>query len=129
MPSRFLSKRVLLGIHRDQIDTFGGRPGIRDEALLDSAIEQARATFGGKLLHPTVHDQAAAYLFHIVNNHPFVDGNKRVAFAAVDIFVRLNELRLDLSDDEAYDLVIRSASSELDKHEIAEILRTSTSAL
>lgn len=111
------------------MDAFGGRPGIRDEALLDSAIEQARATFGGKLLHPTVHDQAAAYLFHIVNNHPFVDGNKRVAFAAVDIFLRLNDLRLDLSDDEAYDLVIRSASSELDKNEIAEILRTSTSAL
>lgn len=76
MPTKFLSKRLILGIHRDQIESFGGRSGVRDEALLDSATLQAAATFGEKLLHPTVHDQAAAYLFYIVNNHPFIDGNK-----------------------------------------------------
>lgn len=119
----------MLGIHRDQIENFGGRSGIRDEGLLDSAVEQPLATFGGKLLHPTVHDQAAAYLFHIVNNHPFIDGNKRVAFAAMDVFLRLNGLRLDLSDEAAHDLVTRAANSEFDKEAIVGILRSNTSAL
>jgi death-on-curing protein len=120
---------VLLGIHRDLIETFGGRPGVRDETLLGSAIEQARATFGGELLHPTVHDQAAAYLFHIVKNHPFVDGNKRVAFAAIDTFLTLNGIELEMSDDDVYDLVVRAADSELTKAEITVILRASSSSL
>ncbi len=128
MPSKYLSKRLLLGIHRDQLESFGGRPGIREEALLDSAIEQAHATFGGQLLHPTIRDQAAAYLFHIVNNHPFIDGNKRVAFAAMEVCLRLNGWTLNLSDDAAYDLVLRTASSELDKSEIAQILRRNSSS-
>lgn len=117
----------MLGIHRDQIEAFGGSTGIRDESLLDSALEQPKATFDGKLLHPTVEGQAAAYLFHLVNNHPFIDGNKRAAFAAMDVFLRINHLRLELSDDEAYDLVSRVARSELGKEEIADILRANTS--
>jgi death on curing protein len=128
LPNRFLTKRLVLGIHRDQIEHFGGRPGIRDQTLLDSALEQPRATFGGTLLHPTVHEQAAAYLFHLVNNHPFVDGNKRVSFAAMDVFLRLNGLRLELSNEAAYDLVIGAAKSELDKEAISEIIRANTSS-
>lgn len=123
MPSRFLSRRLVLAIHRDQIERFGGEPNRRDAALLDSALAQPEATFGGELLHPTIEDQAAAYLFHLCANHPFIDGNKRVAFAAMDTFLRLNGRRLTLTDDDAYDLAIRVARGESDKEEIARVLR------
>lgn len=126
MPSRFLSTRVVLAIHRDQIETFGGLPGIRDGALLESALEQPQATFGGKLLHRDIPDQAAAYLFHIVSNHPFVDGNKRVAYAAMDVFLRINGMTLTLSDDDVFNLVMRAASGQAEKEEIAQIVRRNT---
>ena len=118
MPSRFLSKRVILGIHRDLIESFGGTHRLRDEEGLDSALAQPGATFGGTLLHPTVADQAAAYLFHLSQAHPFVDGNKRVAFAAMDVFLRLNGYQLNLSDEEAYELTMAVARGEIGKEEI-----------
>jgi death-on-curing protein len=123
LPPRFLSLQLVLAIHRDQINAFGGRGGIRDRGLLASALEQPSATYEGHLLHPTIEDQAAAYLFHLVANHPFVDGNKRVAFAAMDTFLRLNGYRLELSDDQAYELVLGVARSEQTKEELAGFLR------
>jgi death on curing protein len=129
LPSRFLSKRLVLAIHRDLIERFGGEAGLRDEGLLDSALAQPEATFGGKLLHANVHDQAAAYLFHLSSDHPFVDGNKRVAFAAMDTFLRLNGHRLTLSDEDAYGLTIGVAEGKVGKTEIAAILKKSSEAL
>jgi death on curing protein len=128
LQSRFLTKRLLLSIHRDQIQSFGGEPGVRDEGLLESALEQPRATFGGKLLHKTVAEQAAAYLFHLANNHPFVDGNKRVAFAAADTFLRLNGFDLKLPDRDAYKLVMGVASSEITKDELVSRIRAAIEA-
>lgn len=126
MPSKFLSRRLLLAIHRDQLAEHGGRPGIRDPALLESALEQPRATFDKKLLHPTVTEQAAAYLFHLARNHPFVDGNKRVALAAMDVFLRINGHQLQLDDDELYDLVIRVAEGTMEKSEVAGLITKNT---
>lgn len=126
LQSRFLSKRVILAIHRDQIEAFAGTHGIRDEGLLDSALAQPSASLGGRLLHRTIHDQAAAYLFHICSNHPFLDGNKRTAFAAMDTFLRLNGLTLMLTDDEAFDLTISVATGEATKRSIATVLRRAT---
>ena len=123
MPSKYLTKRLILGIHRDQINSFGGSHGIRDEGLLDSALEQPKATFGGKALHPSIFDQAAAYLFHLVNDHAFVDGNKRIALAAADTFLRLNGHRLTLPDKKLYRLVIDSSTGMLNKDSLAKILR------
>jgi death-on-curing protein len=74
-------------------------------------------------LHRTVYEQAAAYLFHICANHPFVDGNKRAAFAAMDTFLRLNGLRLTLTDEEALDLTLSVAADELSKRAVAATLR------
>jgi len=74
-------------------------------------------------------NQAAAYLFHLCANHPFVDGNKRVAFAAMETFLRLNGFRLTLSDDEAYALSMRAARGEMRKEAIAVLLKRSTKAL
>ncbi|MEG4288624.1 type II toxin-antitoxin system death-on-curing family toxin [Microcoleus sp. C2C3] len=86
----FVSKSMVLSIHARQIERFGGTPGVRDEGLLESALAQPKATFGGQFLHPTISEQAAAYLYHIAMNHPFIDGNKRTAFAVMDTFLRLN---------------------------------------
>jgi death-on-curing protein len=99
--------------------------GVRDEAALESALSQAEATFGGKPLHPSLEEQAAAYLFHLCQAHPFVDGNKRVALAATDVFLRLNGRRLTLTDDEAYDLTMSVARGEIGKDDIAAVVRAS----
>jgi death-on-curing protein len=126
LQSSFLSKRLVLAIHRDQINSFGGTHGLRDEGLLESALEQPKMTYGGELLHPTLLEQAAAYLFHLAQNHPFVDGNKRVAFAAMDVFLRINGVQLELSDAQAYRLVVGAASGKTTKEQIADLLRENT---
>jgi death-on-curing protein len=126
LQSSFLSKRLVLAIHRDQINSFGGTHGLRDEGLLESALEQPKVTYGGELLHPTLFEQAAAYLLHLAQNHPFVDGNKRVAFAAMDVFLRINGVQLELSDAQAYRLVVGAASGKTTKEQIADLLRENT---
>lgn len=93
-------------IHTDQIQSFGGSLGLRDTGLLDSALAQPQATFDGVFLHPTIYEQAGSYLYHLAMNHPFVDGNKRTAFAVMDTFLRVNGYELTLTNDEAYDLVM-----------------------
>lgn len=125
MPSRFLTKRLVLAIHRDQIESFGGTLGIRSETALDAALAQPEATFGGKLLHSSIEEQAAAYLFHLVQDHPFVDGNNQVGLAAIDTFLRLNGYRLSLSDKRLFSLVMRVASGKLEKEALIEMIRGS----
>jgi death-on-curing protein len=116
---KFLSLDEVLELHADQISSFGGSPGVRDEGLLESALAQPQATFGGQFLHPTISEQAAAYLYHIAMNHPFIDGNKRTAFAVTDTFLRLNGCALNLTDDRAYDLVMRVARGTMTKEELS----------
>ena len=120
MPTpNFVSKSMVLSIHARQIERFGGTQGVRDEGLLESALAQPQATFGGQFLHPTISEQAAAYLYHIAMNHPFIDGNKRTAFAVTDTFLRLNGCALNLTDDRAYDLVMRVARGTITKEELS----------
>lgn len=126
MPSSFLSKRLVLAIHRDLIDSFGGTHGIRDEGLLESALAQPHMTAGGKYVHRTIFAQAAAYLFHLSANHPFLDGNKRIAFAAADTFLRLNGYQLTIDDKEAYQLSMDIAQNRISKREIASVLKGSS---
>ncbi|MFN2524813.1 MAG: type II toxin-antitoxin system death-on-curing family toxin [Actinomycetota bacterium] len=129
MPNKFLSKRLLVAIHRDLIARFGGDPGIRDEGLLDSALAQPLATYGGELLHPTLFEQAAAYLFHLAQNHPFVDGNKRIAFAAADVFLRINGWKLTATDEDSYEISMRAASGKASKSELAGFIEANSSEL
>jgi death-on-curing protein len=119
----FLTYEKVVQIHQDQIEAFGGSSGIRDEGLLYSALAQPQATFGQEMLHPSIPEQAAAYLYHLVMNHPFVDGNKRTAFAVTDVFLRLNGYRLTLTDSLAYVLVIQVAEGQVDKAGILKILQ------
>ncbi|HSM83506.1 MAG TPA: type II toxin-antitoxin system death-on-curing family toxin [Nodosilinea sp.] len=118
----FPSREEVLLLHTDQIATFGGTTGVRDQGLLDSALAQPQATFDGELLHPTLADQAAAYLYHLSRNHPFIDGNKRTAFAVTESFIETNGYRLTLTDDEAYELTMQVAQGQLSKAELAGML-------
>ncbi|CBN56535.1 MULTISPECIES: type II toxin-antitoxin system death-on-curing family toxin [Kamptonema] len=119
----FLNKSAVLSIHARQIEKFGGSQGVRDEGLLESALAQPQATFGGELLHPTIQDQAAAYFYHLAMNHPFIDGNKRTAFAAMDSFLRFNGYSLNLTDEQAYNLVMQVAQGNMNKGELAAFLK------
>ena len=120
---KFLSVDDVLRLHADQIDSFGGSQGVRDEGLLESALAQPQASFGGELLHPTIQDQAAAYFYHLAMNHPFIDGNKRTAFAAMDTFLRLNGYSLNLTDEQVYNLVMQVAQGNMNKEELAAFLK------
>jgi death-on-curing protein len=115
----FLDKIDVLIIHNDQVSSFGGTPGIRDDGLLDSALAQPQATFGGQLLHPAIAEQAAAYMYHLAMNHPFLDGNKRTAFAVMDTFLRVNGYILKLSDDDAYEMVLAVVQGQMTKAQLA----------
>ncbi len=126
MPTpKFLSFSEVEEIHTDIIASFGGSLGIRDEGLLESALAQPQATFGGEFLHSTIYEQAAAYLYHISMNHPFIDGNKRTAFAVMDTFLRLNKYYLNLTDEQAYNLVLQVVQGEISKAELINYLQQS----
>lgn len=126
MPTpKFLNEALVLKIHNQQIEKFGGTDGIRDQGLFESALAQPQATFSGELLHPTIFEQATAYLYHLIMNHPFIDGNKRTAFAVMDTFIRFNGYSLILSDTEAYEIVLQVAKSEMSKTALTKRLRES----
>ncbi len=122
----FLNLEDVLRIHERQIQKFGGTSGIRDVNLLESALAQPQATFSGELLHATVWKQAAAYLFHLAMNHPFLDGNKRTAFAVMDTFLRLNGFVLTLSQAQKYELVLQVVERSLNKEDLASYLEQSS---
>ena len=122
----FLSKTIVLKIHYRQVEKFGGTAGVRDEGLLESALSQPQATFFGEYLHKTIYEQAAAYLYHIAKNHPFLDGNKRTSFAVMDTFLRINGYILNTNDEEIYILVLKVAEGSMDKKEIAQYLEQNT---
>jgi death-on-curing protein len=122
----FLTLDEVVAIHRDQIERYGGSLGVRDWGLLRSAIAMPAATFGGRFLHADVWEMASAYLFHIVQNHPFIDGNKRVGAVAANVFFAINNIRLDATDDDYAELVLSVARGETGKSGIAEFFRTNT---
>lgn len=97
---------------------------MRDQGLLESALAQPQATFSGQLLHETIAEQAAAYLYHLAMNHPFIDGNKRTAFAVMDTFLRLNGYSLNLSDQQAYELVIQVVEGHVNKSALSQVLES-----
>ena len=120
---RFLSMDEVLQIQVDQIQRYGGSLGVRDRDLLSSAIAMAEAGFGGEYLHSNLFEMAAAYLFHIVQNHPFVDGNKRVGTMAAFTFLKLNGHTLRVDDADFESLVLSVAEGKAGKAAIAEFFR------
>ena len=120
----FLTLDEVLGIHADQIRVYGGGSGLRDLELLRSAIAMPETTFDGEYLHPSAFEMAAAYLFHLARNHPFVDGNKRTALMCALVFLGLNGQRLRADADDLYALVDGVAAGAVDKAEVSVFLRS-----
>jgi len=120
---RFLSLEEVLFIHQDQIAYYGGSPELRDQGLLESAIAQPMATFGGEELHADLFDKAAAYIFHIGSNHPCVDGNKRAGLASALVFLELNGPIIEDPEESLYELVLRTATGNSSKETISLALR------
>ena len=125
MPAKFLflSIKQIDLLHLEVLKEFGGADGLRDRGLLESALEMPRATFDGKLLHKNLSAIAAAYLFHTCRNHPFIDGNKRVALGAALIFIEVNGGIIRASDDEFERLTLGVASSEINKDAVTIFFR------
>lgn len=126
MEPLFLTLDEILAIHRDQIARYGGADGVRDWGLLQSAVAMPRAMYGGLFLHGDLCEMAAAYLYHIVQNHPFIDGNKRVGAVAAYVFLAMNEIRLIAGQDEYGDLVLSVACGEMPKSAVAGFFRANT---
>ena len=119
----FLELDEILEIHRDQIQRYGGHPGIRDRELLQSAVAMPAAGLGEDYFHVDIVEMAAAYLFHIVRNHPFVDGNKRTGAVAALIFLMMNDLELQADEDSLEKMVRSVAESKMDKAGVSSFFR------
>jgi len=119
----FLTLAEIIEIHKNQISNYGGEEGIRDISLLSSAIAMPKSIFEGNYLHKDLFEMAAAYVYHISQNHPFVDGNKRTALVSGLIFLDFNNIYLDDPKEELYKMMMNTASGKLYKNRIAEILK------
>jgi death-on-curing protein len=119
----FLTLEDVLALHDELIRYYRGSPGLRDAGLLEAALGMPQAGFGGQYFHEFPHEMGAAYLFHLVRNHPFIDGNKRVAFACAILFFKINSVRYSITEEEAVELTLSAASGQLDKGAVTEFFR------
>ena len=119
----FLTVEHVLAIHDRMIREFGGDSSLRDSGLLESAVMMPAAQFGGRFLHNGIPAMAAAFLFHLCKNHPFVDGNKRTALASAEVFVLLNDMRLTATDDELGEITLGVAMGDISKEEVTSFFR------
>lgn len=111
---RVLSKRQILLLHSALISESGGSDGIRDDGLLDSALNTPFQTFAGQDLYPTVLEKAARLGFGLIRNHPFIDGNKRIGTHAMLVFLEINNIALSYEDEELIATILSVAAGELD---------------
>jgi death-on-curing protein len=112
MEPEFLTLDEVLEIHEEQIERYGGSHGLRDAGGLESAVAMPQATFGGEFLHTSIPAMAAAYLFHLCQNHAFIDGNKRVGANAAVTFLWMNGWNPTFGEDEFADLVLSVAAGD-----------------
>lgn len=125
----FIPKQIIIYFHEQLINLYGGTLGIRDEGLLESALEQPKATFDGSCLHDSLAKMAAAYGFHICKNHPFIDGNKRIALVAMDTFLQKNGYEISAPEKDVYEVMMKLASGDITKAELTAWLETNISKL
>ncbi len=120
----FLDLDQVMRLHRSLIERYGGIDGTRDIGLLQSAIAMPQMAFGGSYLHEDIFEMAAAYLYHIVQNHPFLDGNKRTGTAVAIVFLSVNDIEIDNDEDGVVRLTLSVAAGQIGKREIAEFFRS-----
>ena len=118
-----LTVEIVREIHAEAIAKFGGSDGVRDSALLESAIAAPQASFGGKSPYRDLAEMAAAYLYYLCRNHPFVDGNKRAALGSCIVFLRLNGVEPAPDGPEWEELVLGIAAGRLDREQATAMLR------
>lgn len=123
---RYLSFGEIINLHRAVLEQTGGATGVRDLAMLASAVAQPHATFDGVDLHVTLVQKAAALGFSLALNHPFVDGNKRVAHAAMEVFLLLNGMALNAAVDDQERLMLDLADGRVTRHELISWLENHT---
>jgi len=123
---RWLSITLVIAVHADQVKAHGGSLGLRDKGLLESALSRPRNRFEYES-GSDLSSLAASYGFGIARNHPSVDGNKRVAFQAMYLFLGLNDWRIDAPEEEVVGLMLALASGELDETELSSWLRDHSS--
>lgn len=122
----YITYQYVIEIHDHLVREYGGRIGILNEGLLKSALEMPKARFNRKDLHRTIFDKTAAYLFHMIQNHPFVDGNKRTASMTAMVFLASNcKKKINILDEEYQELILRTAQGMVTKKEIAKFFRDS----
>ena len=122
----FLTFEQILVIHYDQIERYGGSHGLRDLALLESAIFRPQTTFGDQELYTDLHSKAAALMHSLLLNHPFVDGNKRTAVVSCIVFLEINDVKLKVSQEEIIESALKVASKEWDLEKLASWLRNNS---
>lgn len=122
----FLTLTEVMLIHQNQIENYGGSLGVRDKGMLEAALAQPESSFGGTFLHPDIYSMAGAYLYHIAMNHPFVDGNKRVATVSSLMFLELNDYELVVDENLLEETVLKVAASQLSKDKLIEFFRAYT---
>ncbi len=108
-----LTKRQILLLQKNLVQKFGGAPGIRDENLLESAIETPFQTFGGQDLYPTLIEKAARLAYGLIKNHPFLDGNKRIGTHAALVFLELNGVKIKFDDNELIEIILGVADNSV----------------
>ncbi len=119
----FLDMDHVIRLHRSMLANYGGLEGLRDAGLLHSAIAMAQASYDGEYLHDDIFEMAAAYLYHIVQNHPFTDGNKRTGAACAIVFLAMNDIRIDNDQEGLVILTLSVAAGKTGKAEIADFFR------
>lgn len=119
----FLTLAEIVEIHADQTERYGGETGLRELGLLESAAAQPEASFAGEWLHKDLYEMAAAYAYHICQNHPFVDGNKRTALASALVFLGMNGVGILDPSGKLESVLLKMAAGKVDKPTFSEILR------
>ena len=119
----YLHKQQILKLHNRIINEFGGIHGIRDERLLDSALANPLQTFAGLDLYPTCVDKAVQLCYGLIKNHPFLDGNKRIALHSMLILISINGLKIEIAHDELIDIIFKVADGSFNSSDLLQLLK------
>ena len=119
----YLYKHQLLKLHNRIISKFGGIHGIRDERMLDSALANPLQTFAGHNLYPNCVDKAVQLCYGLIKNHPFLDGNKRIALHSMLILISINGLKIEIAHDELIDIIFKVADGSFNSSDLLQLLK------
>lgn len=122
----YLTLEQILIIHQDQIERYGGTHGLRDLALLESAIFRPQSSFSSKELYKTIFDKTAALMHSLILNHPFIDGNKRTGIVSALVFLELNGFRLEVGTKELIKTALKIESKKLNLENVAKWLESNS---